>query len=370
MDSERFYLSTGKGYRIMKKKHSLFALLAVFCMLFVGYPQIAKAEVNLSQEPNYIVNYEGTSDAAGYLFPQSSEFEFQGFSNQYEAWVYQYGINEIYAKHGYCFQTPEVVELFSAKTWYTPNAGFDLSMLSETEKYNIDFLSQCLAATGQDGGYGIPSGNHIEIVERELTEEEKQVKEQLKNVQLNHSYTTRFPDVNMITYPRFTFEYPDGWTVTQEEVTPYGENVTLTSENGAQVQYSHIAQNIQGGFSAVSMARVEVTPIAESSFVPGYVQATDLSYLGKFMVAKLKQTGILDMQNDAEFTDIDGSECYAVLPESKTGGRDDVRGPYVAEFAFDYSSNIAFIASPGANEQFTDEEKIEAIAILASFREG
>lgn len=354
----------------MKKKHSLFVLVAVFCMIFAVCPQIAKAEGNLlSGEPNYTVNYESTSDVSGYLFPQSSEFEFQGFSNQHEAWVYQYGINEIYAKHGYCFQTPEVVELFSAKTWYSPNASFDMSLLSEIEKYNIDFLSQCLAATGQDGGYGIPSGNHIEIVERELSEEEKQVKEQLKTVSLNHSYTTRFSAVNMITYPSFTFDYPDGWTVTQEEVTPYGESVTLTSENGAQVQYSHIAQEIMGGFSAVSMARVEVTPIAESSFVPGAVQATDHTSLGKFMVAKLKQTGVLDMQNDTDFTEIDGSECYAVLPESKIGVRDDVRGPYIAEFAFDYSSNIALIASPGIeNEKFSAKEKIEAIAILSSFR--
>lgn len=239
--------------------------------------------------------------------------------------------------------------------------------LTTTEKYNIDFLSQCLVATGQDGGYGIPSGNHTEIVEREVTEEEKQVKEQLKNVQLNHSYTTRFQDINMVTYPQFTFGYPDGWTITQEEVTPYGESVTLTSDSGSQIQYSHIMNEIRGG-SAVWMARVEVTPIAESSFVPGYVQANDLSHLGKFMVAKLKQTGELDMQNDTEFTDIDGSECYAVLPESEIGVREDVRGPYIAEFAFDYGSNIAFIASPGINEQFTDEEKIEAIAILSSFR--
>lgn len=112
--------------------------------------------------PNYIVDFNGTSKADGYLFPDSSNYKFQGYSEQYQAWMYQYGINEIYARHGYVFQTPEVAELFAEKTWYIPDESFDESCLSEVELYNINFLSKCLSTNGSDAGYGVPSNEQSE----------------------------------------------------------------------------------------------------------------------------------------------------------------------------------------------------------------
>lgn len=321
----------------------------------------------LSGTPNYTVNYSGTEDASGYLFPESSEFKFQGFSEEYEPWIYQYGVNEIYAKHGYTFQTPEIMELFSQKSWYTPDGSFQESLFSEIEKYNIDFLSQCLTATGKDGGNGIPSGTHAKPSEISISEEGKKIKEDLKNVTLNHSYTTRFSDAAQVTFPKFTFDYPDGWSVTEERADYNGESVILTSENGARVEYSHINTDITGG-SMANMSRVEVSPIAESSFIPGYVQATDYSHLGKFTVASLKTTGVLNMQEDSDFTDVDGTIRYAVLPTTEVGVNEGVRLPDIAEFSFKYGANIALIASPPSDTAFTEEEQLEAIAILSSFR--
>lgn len=120
------------------------------------------AEAPISEGTNYTVDYSGTSRPDGYLFPDSSNYMFQGYSDQYQAWMYQYGINEIYARHGYIFQTPEVASLFSGKTWYTPDEYFDESYLSEVERYNIDFLSTCLSINGGDGGYGLPSNEQSE----------------------------------------------------------------------------------------------------------------------------------------------------------------------------------------------------------------
>lgn len=358
----------------MKKKTLLPFIAAAFvtacaaspCSMIYAEAQEDSAD-SLNGAPNYTVNYSGTEDASGYLFPQSSEFKFQGFSSEYEPWVYQYGVNEIYARHGYSFQTPQVMELFSKKTWYTPNSAYQDSLLSETEKYNIDFLIRCLKATGKDGGYGIPSGNHAQTAEAALSEEGEKIKDALKDVTLSHSYTTRFGDVEKVTFPKFTFDYPDGWTVTSERADSSGESVVLTSENGSRVEYSHISGNISGG-SAASMARVEVSPIAESSFIPGYVQATDYSYLGKFTVARLKTTGVLNMQQDTDFADVDGSIRYGVLPVSEMGTNDGVRLPDVAEFSFEYGGHIALIASSPTDEAFTEKEKLEAIAILSSFR--
>lgn len=119
-------------------------------------------EDRLSGIPNYIVDFSGTGKADGYLFPDSSKYMFKGYSEQYQAWMYQYGINEIYARHGYIFQTPEVVALFSEKTWYSPDKSFDESCLSDIERYNIDFFSACLSANGGDAGYGIPSNEQSE----------------------------------------------------------------------------------------------------------------------------------------------------------------------------------------------------------------
>lgn len=356
----------------MKKNSFLSFTLAVLAAVLLTFSSTVPAKASsLDGAPNYTVNYSGTEEPSGYLFPESSDFKFQGFSPEHEAWVYQYGVNEIYARHGYTFQTPEVAALFSSKSWYTPDSGFNESVLSETEKYNIDFLSQCMAATGQDGGYGIPSGNQAQppaSSDVELNEEGQKIKDQLKTIQLPHSYTTRFGTVNQITYPAFTFDYPDGWTITQEEVTPSLETVTLTSPNGAEITYSAImSEDISSG-SAVNMSKVSVSPIAESSFIPGYVQGSDLSSLGKFAVAELKTTAVIDMKNDSDFTEVDGPVSYGVLPVSQMGDRDSVRRPYIAEFSFEYSGHIAFIASAPVDKDFDEKEKLEAIAVLSSFR--
>ena len=67
------------------------------------------------------------------------------------------------------------------------------------------------------------------------------------------------------------------------------------------------------------MLKVDISEITKSDFNAGYVQATDYSNLGKFMVSKLHVIGQLDMKNDADFTDVDGSISYALLPQSMSG---------------------------------------------------
>ncbi len=48
--------------------------------------------------------------------------------------------NEIFARHGYIFNDPELKEYFESKSWYvgtTPASDFDDNVLSEIEKANI-----------------------------------------------------------------------------------------------------------------------------------------------------------------------------------------------------------------------------------------
>ena len=187
-------------------------------------------------------------------------------------------------------------------------------------------------------------------------------------VTLNNTYTTKFGDTNAITYPPFSFDYPDGWTIAKESVTQQSEMVTLTNNRGAEITFSYIGGQNPGGGSAVVMQKVEVTKVADAGFIPGYVQATDYSDLGKFMVAQLKLIGTLDMQKDKEYTEVDGGVAYAVLPETFESIHSGLTHPYILDFSFWYAGNVALIAD-APDGGFTEQEKQEVIAILASFRD-
>jgi len=47
--------------------------------------------------------------------------------------------NEIYARHGYVFQSDDLREYFSKKAWYTPNYSYNGS-LNNIERHNVDLI--------------------------------------------------------------------------------------------------------------------------------------------------------------------------------------------------------------------------------------
>ena len=53
----------------------------------------------------------------------------------------QDAINEIYARHGYVFRTPNIRDYYKAQSWYSPDPGYDGS-LNAAEQYNIVLLSK------------------------------------------------------------------------------------------------------------------------------------------------------------------------------------------------------------------------------------
>ena len=219
----------------------------------------------------------------------------------------------------------------------------------------------------QTGGEGqIETKEGINKTEQSVEKETEEV----EPIKLMNTYVTKFGEVNAVTYPQFYFDYPDNWKILTEEVNATNEKVVLSNDRGTTVAFSYIggeAEGQLGGGSAVTMLRVDISKASDSQFVPGYVQATDHSGLGKFMVAKLKVTGQLDMQTDSDFKEVDGKVAYAVLPESWTGTKDDVRNAFESEFAFGYSGYISMIADSSGG-QFTPEEEKEVLAILQSFR--
>ena len=199
------------------------------------------------------------------------------------------------------------------------------------------------------------------------TEETKAIEKTNIKVALDHSFTTQFSETNAITYPKFTLSYPSNWSVTEQFVSAYQENIVLTNERGVTVRYCHIASKDElGGASNANMARVEVTEVTDSKFVAGMIQNTDYSDLGEFAVSKLKVTGMLNMRTDSDYTDVDGSVAYAVLPKSRIGVVDTNKN-FSSEFAFWYGGNISLVAE-SPDGAFTEQEEKEVLAILSAFK--
>ena len=203
------------------------------------------------------------------------------------------------------------------------------------------------------------------------------------SINLNHSYTTKWGKTYAVTYPAFTFNYPDGWTVTSEDVSePKGsigisrvEFVELTNSRGTTITYAHMfgAGEYGGpdgnplGGNIYSMREEKIFKVADSSFVPSYVQADDLRGLGKFMVAKVQCTATYDMLASENYTPLtDGSYHFAVMPESYAGTYVRTGTPMLMD-SFCYGCNISFLAI-APETGFTMQEEKEVIAVLSSFR--
>ncbi|UZW14317.1 DUF5050 domain-containing protein [Clostridium pasteurianum] len=50
--------------------------------------------------------------------------------------------NELFARHGYIFNTPEFKEYFESKTWYHPNSSFNGELKDNIEKYNFNLIKK------------------------------------------------------------------------------------------------------------------------------------------------------------------------------------------------------------------------------------
>ncbi len=48
--------------------------------------------------------------------------------------------NEIYARHGYIFESDDLRIYFSKKSWYFPNPNYNSSLLNSIEKYNVKLI--------------------------------------------------------------------------------------------------------------------------------------------------------------------------------------------------------------------------------------
>lgn len=95
-----------------------------------------------------------------YILPDSNKYllttkDLEGLSPQ----ELTYARNEIYARYGYVFQSPELNNYFAGKKWYYPNSNVNQSALSKLEQQNADFIRQYQDSTGKQY---IPNGKETE----------------------------------------------------------------------------------------------------------------------------------------------------------------------------------------------------------------
>lgn len=233
----------------------------------------------------------------------------------------------------------------------------------------LTVLLSCLSGCGSPAASREP----IDSETISVSESEKPISTEsadMAEVVLNSTYTTRFGEINQVTTPTFSFDYPDRWTVTNEEVTSVSELVELKNESGVTVTYWNFGgmRDLTGPTRGIN--RINITRVTDADFSPSYVQDTDYSDLGAFVVAKVEIIGEYDLLGGGEYSVAeDGSVRYALLPEGQMGEQDEIIMTGLPSLSFWYAGHISLIAwTP--NQNFTEQETEEVIAILASFRDG
>ena len=100
-------------------------------------------------------DYEDDDDSSDYIFPNSdSEYLTRSEVEELSQKDNRLAINEIYARHGYTYETEDLKEYFESKDWYESDPDINQStwndnMLNDYERANINLL----ATVAKEKGY-------------------------------------------------------------------------------------------------------------------------------------------------------------------------------------------------------------------------
>lgn len=174
----------------------------------------------------------------------------------------------------------------------------------------------------------------------------------------DYTYTTRWSGKYGGGEPPLAFAYPEGWTVTAEQVFENSEQVTLTNQRGVEIVYQYMTHSYADTSMSLHYSREsDISQAAEANLT--------LEGEGPFMVAKVtpKRSSYTDpFDLTEEITELSGdSFFYAVLPASQAGLA--WRGTY-GEDSFDHYTGYVQFKAQGTD--LTDQEAQEVIRILAS----
>ena len=131
------YDVTGKSWSELEVEFSIMSLANENKVILHFTPDmLSKSETEKDLEA--MLEYDMADEE--YIFPSDSALvtldDLRGLSKEDVSLMR----NEIYARHGYIFQSKELKEYFESKSWYTPNPNFSESDFSSTEKKNKETI--------------------------------------------------------------------------------------------------------------------------------------------------------------------------------------------------------------------------------------
>ena len=199
-----------------------------------------------------------------------------------------------------------------------------------------------------------------------VVQDEPQQEEEKGSNWYGHSYTTQRAIKYGMEYPEFTFQYPDDWTISQEEVAADHEWVILENDRGAQIHYYQsdvgFGSPYYGG--AYTMCYAKVTKVEKAAYQPGSGQDTGDTYI----VVKVEEYAREDGLTEEGIYEVDGMVWYAVVPESYAGEIMYQGEGYWSELAWERGTSIAVLAT-SPDGTFTPQEELEIIYMLSTFTE-
>lgn len=209
------------------------------------------------------------------------------------------------------------------------------------------------------------NNSEVNVIQNEEVKTEVAIEDDLDMVELN-TYSTKFGEYTGTSYPVYSFDYPDNWSITVEDCDASEEFVTLSNERGVEIVFSHWDEPESETFQygGVGLTNVSIENVAESSFNAGIVYGEDYSDLGEFMVAEITRTSMVDGLTGEDMS-AEGS-FFAVLPKSEQG-ETYYKSMLEAEFSFWHGNHISFVCT-SPDWSFTEEEEQEIIGIMSSFR--
>lgn len=114
-------------------------------------------EVSTTAQPT---TAETTTTEGTYIFPNSDkEYLNSGDVSNLSSRKIRLARNEIFARHGYIFNSSDLKKYFGSQSWYKPEISgenFDESVLNKYEKANIDLLKS-YENNGSSSGSNIPT---------------------------------------------------------------------------------------------------------------------------------------------------------------------------------------------------------------------
>lgn len=224
--------------------------------------------------------------------------------------------------------------------------------------------------------YEILPDKRMQFVEKCTYNESTKKEENIKRSSPINTYHTRYGEITQTNSPVFSFNYPDNWIISKEEVNgnstifeEYAEEVVeLTNERNVKVTFIKFDSSL---FEAGGHGHFYVEYTATKVTDPVPILPADPS---NYVVVKLTEVGatVADMDPNLELSDNE-YVSYALMRENiidRYEGSLSSMGAlagYYDMISFDYPTPYAFFAE-SPDKQFTKEEEKEVIEILSSFR--